>query len=91
MTEEFTTTADFVEGAGKTYPIGTNVVVVDLGTYAATIPIGSEDPSAEGWYEIKNGVYVLTTDTEVDTEKTYYIYTADIMFDVFPGFIDLTP
>lgn len=91
MSEEFTTTVDFVEGAGKTHPIGTNVVVVDLGTYAAATPVGDEDPSAEGWYEIKNGVYVLTTDTEVDVEKTYYIYTADIKFDVLPGFIDLSP
>lgn len=49
---EFTTTADFVEGAGKTYPAGTNVVcvntsgseykwdvlagIVDLGAYATT-------------------------------------------------------
>ena len=31
MTEEFTTTADFAEGAGNTYPVGTNVVVVNLG------------------------------------------------------------
>lgn len=31
MSEAFTTTADFVEGAGKDYPVGTNVVVVDLG------------------------------------------------------------
>ena len=32
MSEAFETTADFVEGAGKTYPIGSNVVVVDVGT-----------------------------------------------------------
>lgn len=32
MSEAFTTTADFVEGAGKTYPVGTNVVIVDVGT-----------------------------------------------------------
>lgn len=28
----FTTTADFVEGAGNSYPAGTNVAVVDVGT-----------------------------------------------------------
>lgn len=28
VTDDFTTTADFVEGAGKSYPAGTNVVVV---------------------------------------------------------------
>ena len=32
LNEDFTTTADFVEGAGKTYPTGSNVVVVDIGT-----------------------------------------------------------
>lgn len=29
--DEFTTTADFVEGAGKDYPAGTNVVCIDTG------------------------------------------------------------
>ena len=32
VTNSFTTTADFVEGAGKTYPAGTNVAIVDVGT-----------------------------------------------------------
>ena len=32
VTDAFTTTADFVEGAGKKYPAGTNVVVVDAGS-----------------------------------------------------------
>ena len=90
MTEEFDTTADFVEGAGKHYGVGSNVAVVDLGGYSAVTPVGSEDPSDEGWYEIKNGVYVLSQDTEVDGEKTYYSYTANPKFDVLPGFIDLS-
>ena len=89
MSEDFVTTADFVEGAGKSYPVGTNVVVVDLGTYAEATP--TADPHDEGLYEIKNGVYVLTADTEIDPLKTYYSYTADVMFDVLPGFIDLSP
>lgn len=32
MTASFTTTADFLEGAGKTFPAGTNVVIVQSGT-----------------------------------------------------------
>ena len=32
VTDAFTTTADFVEGAGKSYPAGTNVVVCDVGS-----------------------------------------------------------
>lgn len=34
VTNSFTTTNDFVEGAGKTYPANTNVVVVNTGTTA---------------------------------------------------------
>lgn len=32
ITDAFTTTADFVEGAGNNYPAGTNVAIVDVGT-----------------------------------------------------------
>ena len=34
VTDAFTTTADFVEGAGKSYPAGTNVAVINTGTTA---------------------------------------------------------
>lgn len=32
INESFTTTSDFVEGAGATYPAGTNVVIIDIGS-----------------------------------------------------------
>ena len=32
VTDKFTTTEDFVEGAGKKYPAGTNVVIANVGT-----------------------------------------------------------
>ena len=32
ITDDFTTTADFVEGAGNSYPAGTNVAVINAGT-----------------------------------------------------------
>ena len=32
VTDSFTTTSDFVEGSGKTYPAGTNVVCIDVGS-----------------------------------------------------------
>lgn len=35
VTDAFTTTADFVEGAGKSYPAGTNVVIINDGTDAS--------------------------------------------------------
>jgi hypothetical protein len=45
-------------------------------TYTPVTPVGTEDPSEEGWYE-RSGTegsytYALTTDTTVDSEKTYY-------------------
>lgn len=45
-------------------------------TYREVTPVGTENPSEEGWYERRGDsepyAYVLTTDTEVDSEKTYY-------------------
>ena len=35
ITDAFTTTADFVEGAGKSYPAGTNVAIINVGTDAS--------------------------------------------------------
>ena len=35
-------------------------------------PIGTEDPSEEGWYELSGTDYVLSADTTVDSSKTYY-------------------
>lgn len=37
ITDDFTTTADFVEGAGNDYPAGTNVAVINLGTAQSAI------------------------------------------------------
>lgn len=41
-------------------------------SYDAVTPIGTENPSEEGWYEYDGAEYVLTTDTTVDAGKTYY-------------------
>ena len=92
ITDDFTTDARFVEGAGKEYPAGTNVVVVDNSTFAAVTPLGNENPSTEGWYELDSasGKYVLSTDTSIDETKTYYAKTTLIQYDAFSGFIDLS-
>ena len=46
-------------------------------TYTEATPVGSENPSEEGWYERSGSaepyVYTLTADTTVDAEKTYYV------------------
>ena len=91
VTDAFTTDARFKEGAGVDYPAGSNVAVADLSTYAAVTPVGSEDPSNEGWYELDGttGKYVLSEDTTVDNQKTYYAKTVNVKFDVIAGFIDV--
>ena len=57
VTDAFTTTTDFVEGAGKDYPAGTNVAVVDVGT--AESPSYKFDALA-GNIDLSN--YVQTSD-----------------------------
>lgn len=41
-------------------------------TYSAVTPVGTENPHEEGWYVLHGDTYSLTTDTTVDTNKTYY-------------------
>ena len=41
-------------------------------TYTAVIPVGTENPHSEGWYEKQGILYVLTPDTEIVEGKTYY-------------------
>lgn len=89
VNEDFETDARFVEGAGKKYKAGENVIVDDLSTYAAATPAGSEDPSSEGWYELVNGKYVESTDTTVDPLKTYYIKTPSYKLDCAGQLVDI--
>lgn len=43
-------------------------------TYNAVVPVGTENPQDEGWYEYDSvgDAYNLSTDTTVDSGKTYY-------------------
>lgn len=53
--------------------------VADDYAYISITPAGTENPSNSGWYERSGSsgsyVYTPTTDTEVDSTKTYYIRT----------------
>lgn len=40
--------------------------------YTSVTPIGTENPSRDGWYEKVNGNYVKTSDATVQNGKTYY-------------------
>lgn len=41
-------------------------------TYTEVTPVGSENPYNEGWYVLSGNAYVRSTDTTVDSNKTYY-------------------
>lgn len=41
-------------------------------TYTEVANPGSANPKAQGWYVLYGDVYSLTTDTAVDSNKTYY-------------------
>lgn len=90
VTEDFTTDARFIEGAGKEYSVGTDVAVAELSSYSEVTPVGTENPSEEGWYELVEGDYVLSEDTEVAIGKTYYELEKTYKFDVLGNFIDVS-
>ena len=41
-------------------------------SYSEAASSTQDNPSAEGWYELIGSTYVLSTDTEADSQKTYY-------------------
>ena len=68
VTDSFTTTADFVEGAGNTYPAGTNVAIVDIGSsgspvYKYDVLAGFVDLSG---YQTKNLATAVESATTVE-------------------------
>ena len=61
MTDKFTATADFVEGAGGKHPAGTNVVIVKSGEdYKYDVLAGFVDLS--GYVEKENGKRLMTNE-----------------------------
>ena len=49
--------------------------------YNTVTPVGTEDPSVEGWYELDGGNYVLSLDTAVMVDKVYYRHEPAIIVD----------
>lgn len=49
--------------------------------YTEVTPVGTENPVTEGWYEKTGNVYVLSADTTVDAQKTYYAKTTTTATD----------
>lgn len=68
ISDSFTTTSDFVEGAGNTYPGGTNVVIINNGTeqnpsYKYDVLAGFVDLSGY----VQDSDLVAITNAEIDT------------------------
>lgn len=55
-------------------------------TYTEVTPVGTENPSTEGWYVESDGVYSLTDDATVQAGTTYYTRSATDF-----GFIGYNP
>lgn len=67
ITDSFTTTADFVEGAGKEYPAGTEVAIINTGTDASPVfkysaMVGIIDMSA--YWNTSNLIPVTTAEID---------------------------
>lgn len=74
VSDAFTTTADFVEGAGKEYPAGTNVAIINTGTDASPVykydaMTGIIDTSSFATKQDVNGLITETTGT-ISTSAT---------------------
>ena len=65
VSDSFTTTADFVEGSGKTHPAGTNVVIVNTtgSTYKYDVLAGMVDLSGY----VEDSDLIAITNAEIDT------------------------
>ena len=68
INESFTTTSDFLDGAGKTYPANTNVVIVNIGT--------TESPTYK--YDVLAGFVDLSTYQKVMQQTNLPTATAAI-------------
>lgn len=92
--DAFTTTSDFYEGAGTSYPAGTNVSIIQVAedTYHAETLENNDDPHDLGLYEYDSstGEYSLTEDTSPVSGKTYYSKTTSInyYYDVMAAAVD---
>lgn len=90
--DAFVTTADFLEGAGHSYPASTNVAFIesDEAEYLVYTVQSEDNPKMIGLYEYDNGEYILTQDTSPVTGKTYYSkhVIAIYYYDTMGGSVD---
>lgn len=91
VTNAFTTTSDFVEGAGKKYKAGADVGIIET---SAAAYVATEDTTAQAgktYYADANGTALDTQPAEgADiSEAGYYEYVAAVYkYNVFANFVD---
>lgn len=92
VNDAFVTTADFLEGAGHSYPAGTSVTIVatDEDSYQPIELESTDVPYQMGLYEYDDGDYVLTQDDFPHEGKTYYFkgIIQRLYYDILGGTID---
>ena len=82
VSDAFTTTSDFVEGAGKSYPAGTNIVCINTATsgtavYKWDVLAGFVDLS--GYQTLIDSTHKLSADLVDDTSTTHkFVSSSDI-------------
>lgn len=92
--DAFTTTSDFYEGAGQSYPAGTNVSIIQVeeSTYYPEQVASGENPHDLGLYEYDsvNDRYFITEDTSPVSGKTYYSVQTNTRYyyDVMAAAVD---
>ena len=67
ITDAFTSTADFVKGAGKKYSASSNVVVVDTTTAVFTVSTDNTVDAGKTYYIHQNGGYSAVTPAQAQT------------------------
>ena len=67
ITDAFTSTANFVEGAGKKYSAGSNVVVVETTTAVFTVATDNTVDAGKTYYIHQNGGYSAVTPAQAQT------------------------
>lgn len=89
ITDAFTTTANFIEGAGKVHTAGSNVVVVEATAAVYTETADTSVNAGKTYYESRNGGYAVVTPagTEDPSNEGWYEETtpATYKFDVHAG------
>lgn len=92
ISEDFTTTADFVEGAGKALPAGTNIYIVDTDTTGSS-PVYKFDVLAGSYgtaTQSGNGLMSATDKTKLDNADVT-AYTGSGAIDVTNHVVSVAP